>query len=172
MDLTHGLDELAKVGSDSHVNEAEYSQPLSAALQIGLVNLLRRWGIHPSSVVGHSSGETTGAYAAGAITAKSALMLSYYRGKITKSQEGKGAMAAVGLGRDEVTSYMEEGAVLACENSPSSVTISGDRDVIGRITKRIKEDSPDVLCRALKIKTAYHSREFPLPRCILTEKQH
>lgn len=79
----------------------------------------------------------------------------------------------MGLGRGEVTPYMEEGAVLACENSPSSVTISGDRDVIGRITKRIKEDFPDVLCRPLRIRTAYHSREYlPPPKCISTEKQH
>lgn len=141
------------------VNEAEFSQPLCTALQIALVNVLYGWGIKPSSVVGHSSGEIAAAYAAGAITARSAIIIAYYRGKLAKEQEGKGAMAAVGLGRDEVTSYLEDGAVIACENSPQSVTLSGDKAKIDSIMRRIKTDSPDVLCRRVRVSIAYHSRK-------------
>ena len=68
-------------------------------------------------------------------------------------------MLAIGLGRETVSHYLEEGAVLACENSPNSVTLSGDVEVIGRIRDKIKEEHPDTLCRTLKVKTAYHSRK-------------
>ncbi|KAJ5291615.1 Fum1p [Penicillium angulare] len=153
-------DELVREGSESCVNNSEYSQPLCTALQIGLVNLLRRMGLEPSSVVGHSSGEIAAAYAAGAITAKSAIAIAYYRGKIAKTQEGRGAMVAIGMGRADISPYLQAGIVLACENSPDSVTLSGDAEAIRMITKKIKSDFPDVACRMLKVKIAYHSHHM------------
>ncbi|KAJ5624630.1 Fum1p [Penicillium lagena] len=157
------LDELSKTGSDSRVSTAEISQPLCTALQIGLVNLLGRMGVRPSSVVGHSSGEIAAAYASGAISAKSAIIIAYFRGQATRSQERKGEMVAIGLGRNEVSLYLEDGVILACENSPSSVTLSGDIDAIHRVKARIKEDFPDALCRPLKVKIAYHSHHMVEP---------
>lgn len=156
------LEELVKIGNDSRVNEAEFSQPLCTALQIALVNVLYGWGIRPSSVVGHSSGEITAAYAAGAITAELAIIIAYYRGKITKELTTKGAMAAVGLGRDQVTPYLEDGVVIACENSPRSVTLSGDATTLQKAVDSIKRDLPDAFCRELRVPVAYHSRKtFP-----------
>lgn len=43
------------------INLPEYSQPLSTALQIALVELLKSFGIVPKAVVGHSSGEIAAA---------------------------------------------------------------------------------------------------------------
>ncbi|KAK2814254.1 Type I Iterative PKS, partial [Arthroderma sp. PD_2] len=153
-------EELTKVGDDSRINEAEFSQPLCTALQVALVNVLHGWDIKPSSVVGHSSGEIAAAYAAGAITAKSAIIIAYYRGKVAKGQKRNGAMAAVGLGRDKVTPYLEDGVVISCENSPSSVTVSGDSDKVDKIMGTIKNDSPDALCRRLRVSVAYHSHHM------------
>ncbi|KAJ0418662.1 hypothetical protein BJY00DRAFT_314811 [Aspergillus carlsbadensis] len=149
-------EELCKV-DDSRVNEAEFSQPLYTALQIALVNILSAWGIKASSVVGHSSGEIAAAYAAGAITAKWAIILAYYRGRLAKQVEGKGAMAAVGLGRDEVTPLLEDGVIIGCENSPSSLTLSGDSDAVDRVMEAVQSKFPDALCRRLRVSTAYHS---------------
>jgi acyl transferase domain-containing protein len=42
---------------ESRIDSPDFSQPLCTALQIALVELLRTWGVHPKSVVGHSSGE-------------------------------------------------------------------------------------------------------------------
>lgn len=52
---------LDEIRSDDHINLPEYSQPLCTALQIGLVELLRTFGIAPTAVVGHSSGEIAAA---------------------------------------------------------------------------------------------------------------
>ncbi|KAH8690939.1 kinase subdomain-containing protein [Talaromyces proteolyticus] len=154
-------EELVKTDSDSRVDETEFSQPLCTALQIVLVNVLRRWGLMSSvsSVVGHSSGEIAAAYAAGAITARSAIIIAYYRGLVAKQKEGQGAMAAVGLSREQLTSFLNDdnGAVIACENSPHNVTFSGDREEVYRIMDRIKTDLPEVLCRRLRVSVAYHS---------------
>jgi acyl transferase domain-containing protein len=144
----------------SRINEAELSQPLCTALQIVLVNILSAWGITPSSVVGHSSGEIAAAYASGAISARSAIIIAYYRGKLAKELEGKGAMAAVGLSKDLVAPFLEESVVIACENSPQSVTLSGDSTAVDIVVDAIKRDRPDILCRRLPVSTAYHSSMF------------
>lgn len=44
-----------------NIDLSEYSQSLSTALQIGLVELLRAFNILPSAVLGHFSGEIAAA---------------------------------------------------------------------------------------------------------------
>jgi acyl transferase domain-containing protein len=127
---------------------------------VALVNLLRSWGIFPSAVVGHSSGEIAAAYAAGAFSMETAVCAAYLRGFMAKAITRKGAMAAVGYGRREVTPYLGPETVLACENSGSSVTISGDADAIDLALIRIKNDNPDAFAKKLNIEHAYHSREY------------
>jgi acyl transferase domain-containing protein len=130
-DLIHPPDwrietELLKVSKDSLVHRAELSQPLCTALQFAQVNALRRAGLHPAAVVGHSSGEIAATYGAGALSMDEAVTIAYYRGLVTKKQTRRGAMAAIGLSAAETQKFLEEGGVVvACENSPSSVTISG-----------------------------------------------
>ncbi|KAH7400779.1 hypothetical protein DE146DRAFT_653958 [Phaeosphaeria sp. MPI-PUGE-AT-0046c] len=154
------IDELATAKETSRINDAEFSQPLCTALQICLVNLLTSWGIHPNAVVGHSSGEIAAAYAAKAITAEAAIIVAYYRGQITKTKTRAGAMAAVGLGREEISASLIDGVVIACENSPKSVTLSGDADKLDAVLEQMKKERPDVFCRLLKVEMAYHSHHM------------
>lgn len=154
-------DELKKIGHESSLSKAEYAQPLCTIIQIALVNLLRRFGISPSAVVGHSSGEIAAAYAANALTAKEAVLTAYYRGLITTQCSHNGAMAAVGLGRAEVSLYLERGVVVACENSQTSVTLSGDSDGIDYVIEQLKDENPGIFVRRLKTGgMAYHSHHM------------
>jgi acyl transferase domain-containing protein len=153
-------EELLRDAASSRLAKAEFSQPLCTAVQVALVNLIRSWGVKPAAVVGHSSGEIASAYAAGAITAEEAIIVAYYRGQVTKSGTRDGGMAAVGMGRESVMAYMVDGVVIACENSASSVTLSGDENVLNQVVEQIKRDMPDVFVRRLKVEMAYHSREY------------
>ncbi|KNG83443.1 hypothetical protein ANOM_008035 [Aspergillus nomiae NRRL 13137] len=144
----------------AEMESPELSQPLCTALQIGLVEVLRGWNIHPSAVVGHSSGEIAAAYTAGAITAEQAIKIAYFRGQVSESLKTQGGMGAVGLSRDIVTDYLEDGVMIACENSPQSVTISGDKPVVAKVLSRISEAFPGVFCRQLRVKVAYHSHHM------------
>lgn len=67
-----------------------------------------------------------------------------------------GAIAAVGMGKAEIEPFFVPGVVAACENSPSSVTISGNLDSVNEVTSAIKTGST-ALARQLKVDTAYHS---------------
>jgi acyl transferase domain-containing protein len=148
-----------KPAAESLLSKSEYAQPLCTAIQVGLVNILKSWGVQPSAVIGHSSGEIGAAYASGAITASEAITIAYYRGRGTMDVHKPGGMAAVGLGRDEVTAFLQDGVVIACDNSPQSVTLSGDEAALGSVMARIKDTKPDVFLRRLHVEMAYHSRK-------------
>lgn len=69
-------------------------------------------------------------------------------------------MIAAGLGEDEARKLIaesnEEGrAVVACINSPSSVTISGDADSVAKLQSKLEDQK--IFNRKLTVKTAYHS---------------
>ncbi|KAL8836758.1 MAG: hypothetical protein Q9170_002787 [Blastenia crenularia] len=152
--------ELTASDGASRIDEAEISQPLCTALQIGLVNLLRSFGVFPAAVVGHSSGEIGAAYTANTITFKAAILIAYYRGQVSKGQTRPGGMLAVGMGKDAVSPYLIEGVVVACENSPDSVTLSGDKKQINKVALAIADKLPDMFVRPLKVSTAYHSNHM------------
>jgi acyl transferase domain-containing protein len=67
-------------------------------------------------------------------------------------------MAAVGLGAEQVQEYLEPGVLIGCENSPSSVTLTGDKEILDQVVAKIKRDDPSMLARALQVDRAYHSR--------------
>ncbi|KAK3324348.1 hypothetical protein B0T19DRAFT_464372 [Cercophora scortea] len=149
--------ELAKPKETSRVHEVEFSQPLCAAIQIVIVNLLRDWGVSPAAVIGHSSGEIGAAYASGALDMQEAIICAYLRGRVTKQQTTRaGAMAAVGLGSEDIQSLLVDGVVVACENSPSSITLSGDAEKVDLVLQSLQNDHPEVFARRLQISTAYH----------------
>lgn len=151
----------------SRIHEPKFAQPATTAVQVALVDLLKAAGICPEAVVGHSSGEIAAAYAAGYITREDAWLISYRRGQfahlIQQRQPGlKGRMMAVGLSAAQARDYInragQENVVVACENSPVSVTLSGDEDQILQLAQMMAADA--VFYRLLAVKTAYHSHHM------------
>ena len=132
--------ELMKQEKTSRVHEAIFSQPMTTAIQIGLINLLREVGINFNAVVGHSSGEIAAAYSAGLLNEKDAICISYYRGLFAKLSHGKkgedGRMIAVGMSMEQAQNYIASRPALigriglAASNSPLSVTLSGDTSAV------------------------------------------
>ena len=160
------IDELLKASEESRLSQSRFSQPICAALQIGIVRLLKTWGIEPSAVVGHSSGEIVAAYAAGILSFDNTIICAYYRGLymsigLNSIKSTRGAMMAVGLteseGRAELGAY--EGRIcLAAINSPSSLTFSGDEDAILALQKNL--EARKVFARRLNVEQAFHSHHM------------
>jgi acyl transferase domain-containing protein/NADPH:quinone reductase-like Zn-dependent oxidoreductase len=146
----------------SRVNEAEFSQPLCTAIQIAIVRLLDAWGIKPVVTVGHSSGEIAAAFAAGLISATEAIVAAYYRGQVVSKVTANGAMMAVGLGAEAAAPFLERldgKVVIACHNSPSSVTLSGDVDALETVKSKL--DAENIFARMVKTGgKAYHSHHM------------
>jgi acyl transferase domain-containing protein len=156
-------DELSKSKKLSRISLPELSQPCCTAVQIAIVDMLAEWGIKPSAVIGHSSGEIAAAYASGAMSAATAIQSAYFRGLVVAMNAPTGgSMVAVGLDRLRVEVFLRPGVVIGCENSPSSVTLSGDTDVLEAVTAKITARYPDAFVRALKVQCAYHSHDMKL----------
>ncbi|KAL5919125.1 hypothetical protein ACKVV7_007048 [Pyricularia oryzae] len=164
------VDELSKSAEDSNINKAEFSQTLCTVLQVALVDLVNEWGLQFRAVVGHSSGETAAAYAAGAISKESAWRIAFWRGKLSAKlsdapEQPKGTMAAVGLTVDKAKEYIDkvyesgfqgvEKLAVGCMNSPNSQTISGDVAQVDTLVELL--NSEGVFARKLKVEMAYHS---------------
>ncbi|KAI1806786.1 putative polyketide synthase [Daldinia bambusicola] len=158
------MTEIWKDESTSRLDSADLSQPICTALQVALVDLLRMWRIFPKAVVGHSSGEIAAAYAKGALSREDTWAIAYHRGHLSNCIRGfapqlQGSMLAVGLGAEDIQAYIsritEGEATIACNNSPSSVTLSGDSVAIAQLEKLLKNDGH--FASKLRVEVAYHS---------------
>jgi NADPH:quinone reductase-like Zn-dependent oxidoreductase/malonyl CoA-acyl carrier protein transacylase/SAM-dependent methyltransferase len=169
------LEELSSIAGESRINEAAISQPCCTAVQIALVNLLRSWGILPTVVCGHSSGEIAAAYAAGFLSDYNALSIAFFRGQAVaklKTQHPKldGGMMAVGLSAADAQQYISKHGsddpfakvVVACINSPTSVTLSGDKPALRLIQTDL--EACGIFNRLLTVDVAYHSHHMGLAR--------
>lgn len=157
--------ELMRDESSTRVAEIALSQPISVALQLCLVDLLRSWTIEPSAVSSHSSGEIAAAYTVGALSFQEALGVVYFRGELAqkyKQSSPPGGMLAAGIGPEQAEQYIAnitQGRVgVACINSPHNVTLSGDLPALDEIASLLQQD--DVFARKLKVPVAYHSHHM------------
>ncbi|KAL1603469.1 putative PKS/NRPS-like protein biosynthetic cluster [Paraconiothyrium brasiliense] len=154
-----------KLEDKACIDKPEFSQPLCTALQIALVELLRTFKIFPDVVVGHSSGELAAAYTVGALSLRSACTVAYHRGRLAKrvaaaSALQPGAMMSVNLAEGEAESYLAKASLpgpvsVACINSPTNVTLSGDEIAIDQLQAGLEKDG--VFARKIRTGVAYHS---------------
>jgi acyl transferase domain-containing protein len=160
-------DEIMKPPQTSRMSDAEFSLPICAAVQVGLVQLLRRAGITFHTVVGHSGGEIGAAYAVGTINEIDAVKIAYYRGIVCKLAVGadgrRGLMIAVGFGYQEglafcATAQMKGRLTVAASNSPKSVTLAGDKDAVMEAKQILDKES--MFNRVLQVDTGYHSHHM------------
>ncbi|KAG6353413.1 hypothetical protein INS49_005594 [Diaporthe citri] len=163
------IDELRRDESQSRVDQVQFSMPLTCAVQIGLVCLLEEWGVRPAAVTGHSTGEVAAAFTAGAVSLEEAMAITFFRGLLNSghiaSNKCPGSMMAVGMGPDEIKPYLDDLAdtpsgkvVIACFNSPSSVTLSGDMAAIEVLEQKF--NSRGIFARKLKVQAAFHSHHM------------
>lgn len=151
------------------MNEAHVSQPACTAIQIALTDLLASWGVSPTAVAGHSSGEIAASYAAGILPLGACMAASYQRGMAIvelkkKFPDLKGAMMAVGGSKEDIYPLIAQLKTkevrIACFNSPSSLTISGDESAISELQTIIEEKQ--MFNRKLAVDVAYHSHHMKL----------
>ncbi|KAL2845869.1 hypothetical protein BJY01DRAFT_263448 [Aspergillus pseudoustus] len=149
---------------DQRIHVPAFSQPVCTIIQVAIVDLLRSWDIQLAATVGHSSGEVAAAYAAQLISQDESVRVGYWRGfysEQVKTRLGgvRGSMMAVGLSESQATSYLsrvpEGSVVVACINSPSSVTLSGEEHSIRTIETILQADGH--FARKLRVEVAYHS---------------
>ncbi|KAK7744551.1 Type I Iterative PKS [Cytospora paraplurivora] len=153
------MEHLSAPAESSRINDPDVAQSTLAAVQIAIVDLLASWGVLPKATIGHSSGEVGAAYAAGLVSAPEAIVAAYYRGySLVRYAQKGGSMLAVGKGVNDLKPFRaptSQGIVVACENSPNSVTLSGPIEAIREARDMFAAES--IFTRELRTGMAYHS---------------
>jgi acyl transferase domain-containing protein len=153
-------DKLSAELTPDQINSPSLAHPLSLAVQIALVDVISSWGVLPDGVVGHSGGETAAAYACGALTAKEAITVAYYRG-IACENAPPGSMLAVRSDPEakELKDALERNGVqIACFNGPQNLTLAGPTEGIKNVA--VELNSHGIVSRAVAVTRAYHTRSM------------
>jgi [acyl-carrier-protein] S-malonyltransferase len=158
-----GLD-LQKLCFDSPIEEmveTELQQPALVATSLAFLAALRKRGIKPDFVVGHSVGEFAALAAAGAMSVRETIELVRERGlaMAEAAKERPGSMAAIlGLEDEAVESLCRRilGVWPANYNCPGQVVVSGENDAVDECCARAEEEGAR---RAVKLRVsgAFHS---------------
>ncbi len=120
---------------------------------------LTRLGITPVAVGGHSLGELSAFYAAGAYDAKTLIQFAAVRGKAMLSPQGQaGSMVSLGCDLTTAENLLKQisgYAVVANINHPQQTVISGHAESIKQVLLAAERDV--LYARQLAVANAFHS---------------
>lgn len=131
-------------GPEGELKKTSNTQPALLIVSSILADLLREGGIEPQACAGHSLGEYSALYAAGTFDFTTAVSLVARRGELMAeaSDTRPGAMAAIiGLSREDTLAACREAGgvvVLANDNSPGQLVISGEAEAVPRAIEACK----------------------------------
>ena len=123
-------------GDASPIHETGWTQPALFAVEYGLAQLWRSWGVEPAAAMGHSAGEYVAACVAGVFTLEEGIVLIAERGRLMQALPPGGTMAAIYADAAEVERAVAPYAgrvAIAAINAADSVVISGEATAIESI---------------------------------------
>jgi malonyl CoA-acyl carrier protein transacylase len=149
-------------GPEEELTKTENTQPAIFVYSTALLEILKREGISPDVVFGHSLGEFSALYGAGVFSFETTLRLVVKRGELMGKAKG-GKMVAV-IGKESYRRVEEaikelnpQKTVIANVNSPLQVVISGEEKEVDSLVENIKNRAKDLRLIPLKVSTAFHS---------------
>ncbi len=138
-------------------------QPAVTAVNLALLEAVRKHGIQPDLCAGHSLGEYSALSAAGVISAEDCLKLVFKRGELMhrEATRHQGAMSAiVGLGIEQVEQIVSQAAqtgvvAVANHNSADQIVITGAPEAVRHAGEIAAAQNARAI--ALKVSGAWHS---------------
>ncbi|PLX36687.1 MAG: fatty acid synthase [Hyphomicrobiales bacterium] len=164
---------------ENEIERTEIAQPLLFGVQVAIVEALRKRGLNPTAVAGHSVGEVAAAWCAGALDLDQAVKVIHARSTHQEVARHLGTMAALLLGEEAAREAIDDprfkGLELAAVNSPRSVTISGPVETIDAFAKYARKQRWAL--RKLNLDYPFHcalidSIEAPLKASLEDLKPH
>lgn len=140
---------------DDKLSRTLYTQPCLYVVESLLVDLMQQQGQRPDLVAGHSLGEYIALYAAGVYDWAAGLTLVKRRAELMDNAAGGMMAALIGFDRDELEAQIQQtpDVVLANDNSPAQVVISGTPDAVNAVLSQVKSKR----AVPLNVSGAFHS---------------
>jgi [acyl-carrier-protein] S-malonyltransferase len=148
--------------SAEELAQTEISQPAIFATSLLCYEAVKKLGITPEAVAGHSLGEYAAMVAVGILTLEDGFKVIKARAKAMGdcAKEQDGAMCAVlGLSADEITAVCEsvDGYVIPVNfNSPAQTVIAGEREAVDNAIAKFTEMGKRTM--KLAVSAAFHSK--------------
>jgi [acyl-carrier-protein] S-malonyltransferase len=166
--LETALSSLMFEGGEAVLAQTIHTQPAMYINSVALLRVMQQQDpmARPSMVAGHSLGEVTAVTASGALPFSEGVALVKQRARLMQlaGEESKGGMAAIlNLAADELASVCAQASyqtgktvVLANDNSPGQIVISGDEEALELAMELAKQAGARRALR-LNVSTANHS---------------
>lgn len=122
--------------------------------EVALAQLLIDWGVIPKAMIGHSLGEWVAMALAEVYPLETCLDLVRIRGELMQSMPA-GAMLAVPLAAETLTSMLDSHLSLAADNAPNRCTVSGPKAALEALAERLASEGHE--SRFLETDFAFHS---------------
>ena len=155
------LKRLAWEGPQSDLDLTANTQPALLVASVAAFRAAEEAGgalAEPVALLGHSLGEFSALVAGGALGLADAVRLVRRRGELMQAADPSGGMLAViGMDADAIArAIAQTGMVVANDNAPGQVVISGPRDDFDRATELLKQAGAKRVI-PLRTSAAFHS---------------
>ncbi len=162
--LGFDLKKLCFEGPEEKLTETQNTQPAIFTVSMIAYELLKKEGIEPEMVAGHSLGEYAALCAAGVFDFETGLKLVRKRGELMASavtDGSEGTMAAIiALDQskiEEICNKVDGVCELANINSPMQIVISGEKEAIKKAMELASEEGAKKVVE-LNVSSAFHSQ--------------
>lgn len=146
---------------EERLRQTEWAQPAIGLMSLSQLALLQKIGIQADAVAGHSYGEVTALYAAGAITSfEDFIQISRKRGELMAEAASSvdGAMTVVFCSDSQAQEILRTSNLritIANRNSPKQTVFSGEVNQIEILEQQLQAQS--ISFKRLPVSTAFHS---------------
>ncbi|MFN6559835.1 MAG: ACP S-malonyltransferase [Nostoc sp. ChiSLP01] len=140
---------------EEKLSQTLYTQPSLYVVESILADLLRERGHQPDLVAGHSLGEYVALYIAGVFEWSAGLYLVKRRAELMDSASGGMMAALMNFDKGQLEKVIAEtpDVVVANDNSPAQVVISGTAEAVQAVMSQVKAKR----AIPLKVSGAFHS---------------
>lgn len=137
------------------LNRTSLAQPAVFITEYALAQLWMSWGIQPQALIGFSIGEYVSACLAEVFSLEDALFLIANRARLIEDLPS-GAMLAVLLSQEEISTYLSPNVSLAAINGPSICVVAGPNEDIASLENTLADKN--IATRQIRTSHAFHSK--------------
>ncbi len=154
------FDEVAAKQLQTNLTQTQNAQPAIGAISMAMYEVLKEAGFEANFVAGHSFGELTALWAAGAYDKATFLALAKARGEAMATQNpnaDSGTMLAVKSDFTQVKAAIEgmQGVQIANVNSDKQIILGGSKNAIAQAMQQLKAKGFAVV--PLSVSAAFHT---------------